>query len=58
VSAHRLINKNKNYKLIKISKIIDFFGDKILKLENLFFKYGVKYPVGLSFYGIYKKKSD
>ena len=58
ISVHRLINKNNNYKLIKISKITDFFGNKILKLENLLFKYGIKYPIGLSFYGIYKKKNN
>lgn len=52
----RLIHKNKKYKPQKIGRSVDFLGNKILKIENFLFKKGIRYPWGLSFYGIYEKK--
>ena len=58
ISLHRLINKNRKYKEIKIPKIIDFIWNNIiLKNENLLFKFGLRYPWGSTFYGIYKKSN-
>lgn len=57
VALQRLINKNRLYKPMKISKWMDFIGNKILGFENFLFKKGLRYPFGLSFYGIYKKNS-
>lgn len=55
VAIQRLITKNKKYKPVTFTKIMDFIGNNILTLENYLFKKGVRYPWGLSFYGIFKK---
>lgn len=55
ITLHRLINRNREYKLIKFPKILNLLGCGILSFENYLFKKGLRYPWGSSFYGIYKK---
>ena len=55
---HRLIHKHSKYKILNIPKILDFIANKILSIENFFIKKGIKYPLGLSIYGICRNKMD
>ena len=54
IALYRLINKNREYKFVTFSKMLNLLGRGILSLENYLFKKGLRYPFGLSFYGVYK----